>query len=78
MDRYRNQAHQGEPRSWVSPGRDPDNVAQVRRKCAQILFNALLIADVRQNLVENGNFRPLPGRDLQAGHSHQRQKAACF
>ena len=50
----------------------------MRRERGERLLNALLIADVRQNVVENRNFAAIRRGDHQAAHGHQRQKARRF
>ena len=50
------------------------DICHVRGKCRQGLFDALLIADVRVDLPENGDPAPVGGRDVQAGEPHDREK----
>ena len=57
---------------------DGDDVGHMGRKGGKGLLNGLLVSNVGEHLVENGQLRPkLPG-DLQAGLGHQGKQADGF
>ena len=47
----------------------------MRRERRQALLDALLVANIGEDLTEHWHARRLSGRDMQAGLSHQRQQA---
>ena len=51
-----------------------DDVGHVGRKCTQILFDALLVPDIRKNFMKDRKLRAFRRRNVQAGLSHQREK----
>ena len=50
------------------------DIGHMCRKSRQILFNALLIADVRQHAAVDGHGAPVPGGDLQAALGHEAEE----
>src|SRR5690242_5408385 len=52
-----------------------DNTAQVRRESAQTLLNTLLITDIGENFLENGNLRLLFRWNMQTRLSHQGEQS---
>ena len=53
---------------------DRDNVRHVTRKGGKRLFDGLLVADVRENVIKNSQLRAVFRRNLQAGLRHQRKQ----
>ena len=53
---------------------DRDDVCHVTRKGGKRLFDGLLVADVRENIIKNSQLRAVFRRDLQAGLRHQRKQ----
>ena len=47
-------------------------------KVLRALFNALLISDIRVDLVKNGQFRTVGGGNVKTGLSHQGKKPDRF
>ena len=64
--------HQGIP---VRPLQDAHGVGHVRGEGGQVLLDALLIADVREDLAEDAEFRADPRRNVQAGLPHEGEEA---
>ena len=54
---------------------DADDVRHVGRKCTQALLDALLIADIREDLRQRLTAGVVPGRNVQACLAHERQQA---
>ena len=54
---------------------NPDDVRHVRRERGQALLDALLIADVRHDLVEHGQTAAVRGGDVQAALRHHGEQA---
>ena len=50
----------------------------MRGEGTQALLNALLIPDVRIDLMENGKLRTVQGGNMKAGLPHQAEKPRCF
>ena len=57
------------------PGQDLADPPDVRREGRERLLEALLVADVGEDVVEDGELRALGGRDVQAGLGHDREQA---
>ena len=55
-----------------------NDARHVRRKGAQALLDALLVADVGKYFRENGKLGAVERRNVQACLSHQREKPDCF
>src|SRR5262249_47936932 len=61
--------------AFLDQAQNLDNAAQMRGKRAQTLLDALLVADISEDLLEDRDFRVLVDRDMQTGLSHQGQQA---
>ena len=57
---------------------DLDNVFHMRGKGGKRLLNGLLVSDVRQHAIKDGNGAAMIGRDVQAALRHQGQQAKRF
>ena len=53
-----------------------DNIGHVGGEGGQRLLDALLISDVRVDIVKDGQLTVIPGGNVQACLSHERQQAA--
>ena len=57
---------------------DGHDAGHVGGEGAQALLDALLVPDIRKNLPEHGKLRPVLGRDMKAGLSHQAEQSRGF
>src|SRR5262249_33019038 len=64
--------------AFVGGAEDAGDAGDVRAKGAERLFEALFVADVRENLLEHRHVAPLPGGDVHARLRHQAQRARRF
>ena len=60
------------------PLQDGDDIPEVARKGAQRLLDALLVADVGADGLQNGKYAFSPGRDVQPALRHRRKQPYCL